>query len=218
MIIETIANSFSLTKKDAGKYAAFKASPLTITLEWYFAEGLGNVCLLRGKAMGGLMLMDTLVINFTLRDMPLFSYDYIAAMGKYTMLVEYYDTLLNKSAFDAAELRAIKSQIAAIPDYDLGKHWYDSIKLDASFAKRTKKSATNQLNDACNSVLATYLVQASNRPLLDEATQALKLRRGAEYVNGLLENGGPSTDAFTKALGKERTRDLFTRIVFGTQE
>lgn len=218
MIIETISSSFMLTKKDAGEYDTFKAPPLNIKLQWYYAAGLGNVCLLRGKAMGGLMLMDTLVINPTLRDMPLFSYDYISAIGKYTVLVEYYDTLLDKSSFDAAALKAIKAQIAAIPDYDLGKHWYDPIKLDASFAKRTKKSATKQLDDAFHSALATYLVQASNKPLLDEAAKALKLKRAAEYVNGLLQNGGPSTDAFAKALGKERTKELFTKIVFGTQE
>ena len=44
-----------------------------------------------------------------------------------------------------------------------------------------------------------------------------KQRKASVYVEGLLENGGPSTDVFVKGLGHERTARLFRHILFGTQ-
>ena len=215
--LEKINLAFALKSLDAGEYAAFKASPLTVKLEWYEAQGLGNVSLLRGRAMGGLMKMDTLVINATERDMPLFSYDYISAMGNHTMLVEYYDTLLERAAFDSSSLERIKESISALPDHDLGEHWYDYMKLSASFAKKTKKKELPQLESAFDTALGAYLAVASAKPLLSGEQAAQKREKAAEYVEGLFKNGGPSTDAFVKAIGETKARDLFSRIVFGTE-
>lgn len=213
--IRLIGQRFPLKRRDPGEYAAFKASPLALTLDWYEAEGLGNVSVLHGKAMGGLMKMDTLVINATGRDMPLFSYDYISAMGSHTLLVEYYDTMLAPAAFDASALEQVKASAAALPDNDLGAHWYDPMKLPASLSKKTKKRDLPQLETTFLSALTAYLFLAAEKePIADPAA---KRERAAAYVNGLLEKGGPSTDAFAKSIGKDRTRDLFTRIVFGTE-
>ena len=37
----------------------------------------------------------------------------------------------------------------------------------------------------------------------------------SQYVNGLLEQGGPSTDVFVKMFGLEKTRHLYNKILFG---
>ncbi len=214
--LKSIGERFPLTKRDAGDFSSLRAAPMQFEIAWYAAEGLGNVSLIQGKAMGGLMRMDTLVINAVQRDLPLFSYDYIAAMGNHTMLTEYYNTLLDE-AWDAPALLSIKQSIAAIPDHDLGSHWYDDLKLAASFAKRAKKQALPQLQNAFAAALDAYLSLAADAPLLDDEKADEKRWKSAAYVNGLLENGGPSTDAFCKAIGSERTRELFTRIVFGSE-
>lgn len=208
---------FPLKRLDPGEYGSFKASPLTVRLDWYRAEGLGNVSLLHGKAMGGLMRMETLVIDPFLRDAPLFSYDYIAAMGKHTLLVEYYDTLIDPEGFDAAGLLPAKDGVAALPEHDLGVHWYDGLKLPASFAKRTNKTELPRLEIAFLSALDAYLLLAEQKPPLDDEAQSAKREKAGAYVNGLLSHGGPSTDAFAKAIGPARTKELFTRIVFGTE-
>ena len=178
---------------------------------------MGNVSFLHGKAMGGLMKMDTLVINAVERDMPLFSYDYISAMGNHTMLVEYYDTLLDAAGFELSSLERIKESISALRDNDLGEHWYDYMKLDASFAKKTKKKELPQLESAFDTALGAYLAIASAKPPLSGEQAAQKRAKAAKYVEGLFKNGGPSTDAFVKAIGEERSRALFSRIVFGTE-
>lgn len=214
--IERIRAHFPLTRRDAGRYARIKAGPMGVRIDWYKAAGLGNVSVIHGAAMGGLMQMDTLVINATERDVPLFSFDYIRAMGNHTMLVEYYDTLLDAAGFDASTLLAAKASVATLPDHDLGEHWYDFMKLAGSFAKRTKKAELQRLNAAFSCALAAYLALASAAPALAEPDG--KREKAAAYVNGLLEKGGPSTDAFRKSIGEAETRALFTRIVFGTEE
>jgi hypothetical protein len=213
-----IAAEFPLQTLDAGEYASFRAAPLHVELEWYRAEGLGNVSFLRGRALGGLMSMQTLVVNPFSRDVPLFSFDWISAMGNQTLLTEYYNTLLRPESFDAGALQPAKELVGALTPYELGARWYDGIRLPQSIAVKAKKSALPQLRAAFYEALGAWLRLAAQSPLLDEAERGQKRERAAAYTNGLLQNGGPSTDAFQKSLGKERTADLFSRIVFGTAE
>ena len=215
--VARIGAQFPLVKRDPGVFSRFRAGALAVELDWYAAEGLGNVSLLRGRAMAGLMRMETLVIDPFMRDLPLFSFDRIAAFGKQTVLVEYYDTLLCPAAFDSAALMQIRQDAAALPDHGLGAHWYDPIKLPASFAKEAKRSALPQLDAAFSAALNAYLSLAAEAPPLSLAAQAEKRAKAAAYVDGLIQNGGPSTDAFVKAIGAEQTRALFAGIVFGTE-
>jgi hypothetical protein len=43
------------------------------------------------------------------------------------------------------------------------------------------------------------------------------MKKASLYVEGLLKNGGPSTDVFKKALGVEKTAELFRKILFATE-
>ena len=44
-----------------------------------------------------------------------------------------------------------------------------------------------------------------------------KREKASVYVEGLLSNGGPSTDVFKKSIGEEKTAQLFREVLFGTQ-
>ncbi len=216
-LLEVINNSFSLVPRDVGEFAAFKAPPMKITLESYSATGLGSVSYVHGTAMAGLMKMDTLVINAVSRDVPLFSCDLICAMGKYTLLVEYYDTLLDAGELDMSALSCAKEQLSHIPDHPLGEHWYDPLKLAPSFSKKAGRGEFAALSAAVKDALTAYAALAKKKPELGAEAAADKLQKSSEYVNGLLEHGGPSTDAFTKAIGAQKTRELFERFVFATR-
>ena len=78
--------------------------------------------------------------------------------------------------------------------------------------------STRAMAEASQRALDAYLSLAGGLPLLEPEDRADKRRKAAAYVDGLLTHGGPSTDAFLRAIGPERTRALFTRIVFGTAE
>lgn len=207
-ILDILKTRFTLTLIDAGDMATLKASGMTFKVEAYLAEGLGHVSVMRAKGFFGLMKMDTLIINPTELDLPLYSYDRILAMGNDTLIVELYDTLVGN--YSENGMKAVKEEFASLPERDPGEHWYDSIKLPSSISKKGKK-ITSELDKMTLEHFKSYL-SSSDIPVEDTES---KKKKAAVYVNGLLEKGGPSTDVFKKQLGIEKTTKLFREILFG---
>ena len=212
-LLSIINAGFPLTEADAGEYKVLKADGMTFSIRAYRAEGLGWVSVMTAKGFFGLMKMDTLIITPTEVDMPLFSYDRVHAMGNDTLIYELYDTLLGET--DLSELDKVKGRASTLPDHDLGEHWYDSIKLAVSLSKKGKKVHTPAFDDTAMQYLKAYLETAKKAAPCDAAP---KLEKASVYVEGLLTNGGPSTDVFKKGIGDEKTGDLFRRVLFGTQK
>ena len=207
-ILDLIKAKYPLSPIDAGDMATLKASGMKFSVEAYKAEGLGHVSVMRAKGFFGLMKMDTLIINPTEIDLPLYSYDRIFAMGNDTLIVELYDTLVGDYSEDG--MLSVKERFATLPERDPGKHWYDSIKLTSSISKKGKKISA-ELDEMTLEHFEAYLASSSS-PVEDGES---KKDMAAVYVNGLLEKGGPSTDVFKKELGVEKTTKLFREILFG---
>lgn len=208
-LLNIIGEEFPLTPISVGGFSKIKASGLTFLVEAYSAEGLGHVSVMRAKGFFGLMKMDTLIINPTERDLPLYSYDRIFAMGNDTLIVELYDTLLGR--FSGETLKKVKDEFAALPERDPGEHWYDNIKLCESISKKGKK-ITPEMDALAEKHFKAYL-SAECGAVSDKAA---KQEKASVYVEGLLSKGGPSTDAFIKAIGKEKTAELFRSYLFKT--
>lgn len=209
-LVESLEKNFKLEKLSAGEFARIKVSGMNFVIERYDAKGLGNVSVMSAKGFFGLMKMDTLIINPTECDMPLFSYDRIHAMGNDTLILELYDTFIQNVSMEP--MSKIKTEYANLPEHDLGSHWYDNIKLTQSDAKKGKKKTTPDFDKYTTAYLNTYIEMAKNAPACDRAQ---KKEKASVYVNGLLENGGPSTDIFKKHYGEEKTAKLFKEILFG---
>lgn len=92
-LLNLIACKYPLESIDVGAMEKVKANGMTFTVEAFHAQGLGHVSVMRAKGFFGLMKMDTLIINPTVVDLPLYSYDRIYAAGNDTLIVELYDTL-----------------------------------------------------------------------------------------------------------------------------
>ena len=207
-ILDLIKEKYSLSPLNAGDMATLKASGMKFSVEAYKAEGLGHVSVMRAQGFFGLMMMDTLIINPTEIDLPLYSYDRILAMGNDTLIVELYDTVIGE--YSDAQLTKVKEKFASLPERDPGEHWYDSIKLASSISKKGKK-ITQELDQLTIEHFRAYL-ESSTATVTDGKS---KKDMAAVYVNGLLEKGGPSTDVFKKELGVEKTTKLFREILFG---
>jgi hypothetical protein len=207
-ILDLIKEKYSLSPLNAGDMATLKASGMKFSVEAYKADGLGHVSVMRAKGFFGLMKMDTLIINPTEIDLPLYSYDRILAMGNDTLIVELYDTVVGE--YSDANLSKVKERFASLPERDPGEHWYDSIKLASSISKKGKK-ITQELDQLTIEHFRAYL-ESSTATVTDGKS---KKDMAAVYVNGLLEKGGPSTDVFKKELGVEKTTKLFREILFG---
>jgi hypothetical protein len=204
-----LKEAYPLSEINVGEFATLKASGMKFTVKAYRAEGLGHVSVMRAKGFLGLMKMDTLMIVPKDKDLPLYSYDRIFAMGNDTLIVELYDTLTE--ALDLSALDAVKARFAHLPDRDPGEHWYDSIKFPQSISKKGKKAQTADFDALTVEHFRTYL-QAPAAAVSDEAK---KKELSSRYVNGLLTQGGPSTDVFKKELGEEKTARLFHEVLFG---
>lgn len=210
-MITSIEKKYSLKVKDAGTFAKVKVSGMHFTIESYEAPGLGHVSVMKAKGFFGLMKMDTVIINPTEVDMPLFSYDRVFAMGNDTLIVELYDTLVGKC--ELTDLDKVKGEYAHLPEHDLGSHWYDSIKLPQSVSKKGKKKQLLEFEQLAEKYLNTYLETASHA---ESCLSEEKRAKASVYVEGLLEHGGPSTDVFKKHFGEEKTAELFRKVLFGT--
>ena len=209
-LIAMLKDRYTLTALDPGEFATLKAHGMKFTVQAYHAEGLGHVSVMKAKGFFGLMQMDTVMIVPREKDLPLYSYDRIYAMGNDTLIVELYDTMvesLNLSALDET-----KAKFTHLPGRDPGEHWYDSIKLPQSISKRGKKSISPKLDALALAHFDAYLSASAGEVADMEKKNALS----ADYVNGLLAHGGPSTGVFKKQLGVEKTERLFKNVLFGT--
>ena len=132
-LLRTITESFHLSAAEVGEFRKMKINGMMFHIWAFEAEGLGHVSAMSATGFCGLMKMDTLIINPTHVDMPLLSYDRVHAMGNDTLIFELYDTLTGEADLNA--VADVKAAHTSLPDHDLGKHWYDSIKLAESLSK-----------------------------------------------------------------------------------
>ena len=209
-LLSVIEKQYTLTELNVGDMAKLKANGMTFTVKAYKAKGLGHVSVMRAKGFFGLMKMDTLIVNPTDVDLPLYSYDRIYAMGNDTLIAELYDTLLGES--NLSSLNEIKKSYTDLSERDPGEHWYDSIKLCESISKKGKKKQEARFDELATEHFCAYL----SSPTQTVSNPKDKQKKACFYVEGLLENGGPSTDVFKKSLGEEKTAKLFREVLFGT--
>ncbi len=208
-LISTVRERYGLEERDAGEFSEMKVSGMKFNIRSYTAAGLGRVSLMTAKGFFGLMKMESLIIVPLLKDMPLFSYDYVNAAGNETVICELYDTLL--SPFDASEIENVKKKYASVPDGDAGKHWYDDMKLPQSIYKKDRKNAL------FSSLSYDYLRAYLDSPAAVVTEMNAKREKTETYVNGLISHGGPSTDVFKKKIGEEKTALLFRTVLFPTE-
>lgn len=209
VLLDLLNKKYPLAPIDVGEFSKMKVSGMKFCVSAYRAEGLGYVSIMKAKGFFGLMKMDTLIIVPDKKDLPLYSYDRILAMGNDTFIIELYDTVAG--SFDASALEKNKNKFSALPERDPGEHWYDSIKLPQSISKKAKNMP--ELDSAAAEYLKAFLSSDAETAFNAEEKQ----KKTEYYVSGLLKKGGPSTDVFLKKLGEEKTKELFEKVLFGTK-
>lgn len=208
-LLDIVKSKYQLIPIDTSAYENLKVSGMRFDVKAFKAHGFGHISLMSASGFFGLMKMDTLIINPSEIDLPLYSYDRIYAMGNDTLITELYDTMVAKNSFESLDVLIDKYH--HLPQRDPGKHWYDDIKLPQSISFKGKKIVTEAFDELSRLYLQCFL-ETAGAPVLDANA---KKEKALFYINGLLENGGPSTDVFVKGIGKERTSELFHNILFG---
>ncbi len=211
-IIEQIAQYYKIQPRDVGEFQTFKAKGMKFSCSAFEVVGLGHLSVMTAVGFFGLMKMDTLVICPENKDIPLFSYDRIYAMGNDTLIMELYDTCL-QPVNDLSKIEAVKEKYARLPERVLKdgpkEYWYDDIRYPQSIAKKGKKK--DNFDALALEYIQAYL-QTDGAPCAYEE----KVKKTAYYTEGLLSHGGAATDVLKAELGEEKTAKLLRSVLFGT--
>ena len=211
VIISGMQSLYGLEPVVGNKYAKIDKSGMHFKITTYEVKGFGYLSVIDMKAMLGLMKMESVVLNATHRDLPLYSGDLILVAGKCTLLQEFYNTMIDPMSEEAkAPYRRVKARYKDLPPYETGPHWYDEIRYDFTLGasgrelKEKERQITKDYFDA-------YLENLAAAPACDPAEKKAKT---AAYVDGLFRNGGPAVDQFKKLIGPEAAREVFEKYVF----
>ena len=212
-IREQLSKSYSLKQLDLGADARLSQKGFTFETESYEVSELGHLCIMRMKAMLGLMRMETVILSVTHKDVPLINLDYVKADGKETQIVELYNTQIAYEAKELQEaLQKIRDRDSDLTDYtSAGAHWYDDILYPCSYHK-TGRGVSDRLAGAACDCAGEYLSLLAFAPDCNPAEKQAKSRNFAE---SLLASGGPAVDQVTKLFGRETAERLILRHMYG---
>ena len=215
MLCDLLKEKTTLKREELGADAKLSKKGMVFETESYAVEGLGHLCVLRMKAMLGLMKMETAVLSVSEKDVPLFNLDYVSAMGKETQIAELYDVQLSPWPEEAqAAFRALKDRDAELPGRESKPHWYDAILYPCSYDK-AGKGLTERLDAAARAYAETFLAQLETAPDCDPAAKREKIRAFAET---LFEQGGPAVDTMTKLFGREVAGRVILKYMYGVKD
>ena len=207
-LLETINSKYPLSSRGSAGFDGIKVKGMTFSISSYEAQGLGHVSTMCAKGFFGLMKMDTLIVTPINVDLPIFSYDRIKAMGNDKLYVEMYDTMVEKTSLDAID--KLREKYKDVPILSPCPNWYDDIKLPQTVTYVGKKADSEKFDAMSEEYMKAYISLYAPSVQDHEAKKA----KTDYYVEGLLNNGGPATDVFLKAIGKERTTVLFKEVLF----
>lgn len=207
-IIDRIGYDYPLKEKNIDEFKNFKAGSINNECQAYDAKNMGNVFAMSSKAMLGLMKMETLVISPFDIDGPLFSLDIINGKNVY---LDFIDATLEKSYSEKRTL-TVKDKYQEYLQNAQKAQWYDKVRLKSSFIAKFPDS--KKAKECVMEMLEAYLKMLDETHVCYAGDKKARIR---EYIDELLENGGPSTDVFIKQLGRKTTERFFNEAMFSTQ-
>ena len=210
-LIEEFAQSYTFDAIENKEFDSFKVNGMDFEVKAYDAQFLGRVSSMKGKMKFGLMKMETLIVNPLELDVPLFSFDLIQVPGKLIVILEQYDTLVNAKRNESVFLN-IKEKYEDLEDRPSKSAWYDELRFSSSIGKKVSKKKADRVKEMIEEYFEAYLDLCRDARVIDREEKKVKADL---YRDGLLENGGASTDSFLKAWGKEKTERLFKEVLFG---
>ena len=195
---------FELREITPGKYRTMGSLMMRFRLEQYEVDGLGNLCVLRTKAMLGLMKLVTVVVTPSSgKNVPFLLIDTMDMGKKHLCYVEYYDC--TAAGADRDLLLAAGAPYADVADYAEKPAWYVSERMAGSLIKTGDRARLEQM---ALDALAAYREQAAAAPVNAENIVGLRA-----FQRQMVREGNPSTAALTRTLGKEGAEAFFQTVV-----
>ena len=199
-----LQDKFALKEITPEKYRTMGGPLMRFFLEQYNVEGLGNLCVLKTKAMLGLMQLVTVVVTPSSgKNVPFLLVDTMDMGKKHLCYVEYYDCTADGA--DKDKLLAASAPYGDVPDYAEKPAWYVKERMAGSLIKTGDRARLEQM---ALDALKAYAAQAAAAPVKAENIASLKAFR-----RRMIEEGNPSTAALTRTLGKAGAEEFFRTVV-----
>lgn len=202
--VAVLKERFALKDVTPDTYRTMGSPMMRFCLEQYEAEGLGNLCVLKTRAMLGLMKLVTVVVTpNTGKNVPFLLIDTMDMGKKHLCYVEYYDCTAHGADRDL--LLAAGAPYADVAEYAEKPAWYVSERMKGSLIKTGDKARLEQM---AMDALTAYREQAAAAPVKAENIDGLKA-----FQQRMVKEGNPSTAALTRTLGKEGAEAFFRTVV-----
>ena len=202
--VAILKKRFALKEITPEQYRTMGSPMMRFRLEQYEAEGLGNLCVLRTKAMLGLMKLATVVVTpNTGKNVPFLLIDTMDMGKKHLAYVEYYDCTAEGADKDL--ILAASAPYADVEDYAEKPAWYVPERMAGSLIKTGGRARLDQM---AADALQAYCDQAAAAPVKPENLTGLKT-----FQQRMVREGNPSTTALTRTLGKEGAETFFQTVV-----
>ena len=179
-------------------------------------RGVGNLLMMTAKDVEENQLSSFVIMPYY-KNLPLFSTDYVYTGDKRFFLIEVYDLSVGHDEAYLAGIDAF-SQCAKdwddMPAFPTQPRWYDDVRpvcvAKAPSVEQDELSIQRFLDE-----LSVFVeMEAAAEPLSAE-DRARKWQVNKDYSDGLIDQGGVSTDMWTEALGAENVRRFFDEVFFG---
>ena len=202
--VDILKERFALREITPEQYRTMGSPMMRFHLGQYEVEGLGNLCVLKTKAMLGLMRLMTVVVTpNTGRNVPFLLIDTMDMGKKHLCYVEYYDCTAEGADRDL--LLAASAPYADVADYAEKPAWYVAERMKGSLIKTGDRARLEQM---ASDALTAYREQAAAAPVKPENIEGLKA-----FQQRMVREGNPSTAALTRTLGREGAETFFQTVV-----
>lgn len=208
--------NFRVKILELGEQSDIKVGSVSFRVGQYLIREVGNLTILKGSAMLGLVKKDILILTPYQVDAPILYYERNVAKGIDTMSVEFFHTMLNSENPGLVKnlqiMKETEDIYATTYPYSSGDHWYDKYKLDISMEKQGKKSCKDIFDQIYRQMFIQYMDMLKEAESCDKAE---KIEKISSFAKKLYSNGGSKIDAFQKEMGEEGARKFFDDVMFG---
>ena len=215
--MDLLESKYNLEQIETGKFTTIKIQDIDYNIKQYKINGVGNLLVMDSKDSINLQ-MASFVITPYYKALPLFSTDYMYMKEKRSFLIEYYDLVSQKDEFYLSYINrfsSLKAEHDNLEDMILKECWYDSLKPVCT-AKNTDRTTDLEISSMFVDNLKLFIEMEDNSKPLTIEERKEKWRITKDYTDGLVDNGGVSTNVFKAIMGADSTKEFFNDVFFGT--
>lgn len=214
---ELMRSNYEVTPMVSGEFGKIHIKQMDFVVSQYKVKGVGNLLILSSRDSSE-MQMESFVITPYFKNLPIFSTDYIFIKERRCILNELYSVVSKKDALYEKymeEFTENKKKHEALMDMPEKPCWYDEIR-SVHIAKVTAPENDKEIQEIFEENLETFLSMEKESPLLSKEEYQDKWQKTQDYIDGLIANGGASTDLFKSALGPDKTKKFFDTVFFAS--